>query len=212
MVEKLSLVLTNIVDSAVSFLPNLFFAVILLVIGLVVGKIVGRIVKEVLIKARVDYYVHETHKPSVSLADLFSVIARWWIYLAFIAAALSQDVLGLPALASWVASIEAFIPSIVGAAVIVVVGYIVGEWIKSQLAKTKRGYSALTGKILFFFILYVAVALALPVLGISAALVNNIMLTIIISVGAAFALSVGLGGREVVGSILKRWARKSGYA
>ena len=76
----------------------------------------------------------------------------------------------------------------------------------------KRGYSVLTGKILFFFILYVSVALALPVLGISAALVNSIMLTIIVAVGAAFALSVGLGGREVVGTILKKWARKAHYA
>lgn len=211
MVERLSLVLTNIVDSAVSFLPNLFYAVILLVIGLVVGKIVGRIVKEILVKAKVDYYVHETHKPPISLADLFSVIARWWIYLAFITTALSADILGLPTLAAWVDSIAAFVPNIVGAAIIVISGYIIGEWIKIQMSKTNRGYSILTGKVLFFFILYVAVALALPVLGISAALVNSIMLTIIIAVGAAFALAIGLGGREVAGAIMKKWARKSKY-
>jgi len=211
MVEQLSLVLTNIVDSTVQFLPNLFYAIILLVIGLVVGKIVGRIVKEILVKAKVDYYVHETHKPPVNLSDLFSVIARWWIYLAFITTALSAEILGLPTLSSWIEGIGAFIPNIIGAAVIVVVGYIIGEWIKVQMSKTKRGYSIITGKILFFFILYVSVALALPILGISAALVNSIMLTIIIAVGAAFALAVGLGGRDVVNAILKKWARKSRY-
>ena len=77
-------VLANLTAQTVDFLPNLVSAVILLVIGLVVGKVVGRVVKEVLDRVRIDYYVHETHKPMVSLSNLFGVIARWWIYLAFI--------------------------------------------------------------------------------------------------------------------------------
>ena len=85
-------VLTNLGNQAVAFLPNLLGAVILLVVGLVVGKIVGRVVKEVLDRAKVDYYVSEGKKPVVSLSYLFSLIVKWWIYLAFITAAVSSDV------------------------------------------------------------------------------------------------------------------------
>jgi len=72
------------VDGAAAFLPNLIAAIILLIIGLVVGKIVGRVVKEILVRIKLDYYVTETHRPPVSLANLFSVVSRWWIYLAFL--------------------------------------------------------------------------------------------------------------------------------
>jgi hypothetical protein len=209
MAIELATALDSMVRSAAAFLPNLVAAIILLVIGLVVGKIVGRIVKEVLVKIRLDYYVTEERKPPVSLANLFAIITRWWIYLAFIAAALSENILGIPVLAQWVASIYAFIPNVIGATLIVIVGYIIGEYIKTQMTKTGKPYSQLTGKVLFFFIMYVAIALALPVLGINAYIVNNVLLTMIVAVGLAFALAFGLGARDTVGAIVRKWARKA---
>ena len=120
-------VLADLGISTLSFLPNLVSAIILLIIGLVVGKVVGRVVKEVLDKVKIDYYVSETHKPVVHLSSLFSVVSRWWIYLAFVAAALSNEVLGITQLAIWVAQINTFIPKIIGASLIMVVGYATGE-------------------------------------------------------------------------------------
>jgi hypothetical protein len=201
-------VLTGLGTDAIAFLPNLVTAVVLLVIGLIVGKIIGRIVKEVLVRVKLDYYVTETHKPVISLSDLFGLITRWWIYLAFISAALSREVLGIPALANWMAEITGFIPNVIGAAVIVVVGYVIGEYIKGQMKKTNKIYAALVGKVLFFFILYVAVALALPILGIPATLVNNILLIIIGSVGLGVAIALGLGLRDAVQDISKRYVKK----
>ena len=204
-------ILSGLVDQTAAFLPNLVGAIILLIIGLVVGKIVGRVVKEVLVRVKLDYYITESHKPPISFSELFSVITRWWIYIAFITAALSQNVLGITAVSAWMGQVTAFIPNIIGAALVIVVGYILGEYILGQFKKPGSGYGIIAGKLLFFFILYVSVALALPILGINAVLVNFIMLTIIVSVGAAFALAVGLGARNVVGAILQKWARKAKY-
>lgn len=201
-------VLANLTANTVDFLPNLVSAIILLVIGLVVGKVVGRVVKEVLDKLRVDYYVHETHKPIYSFSSIFSVITRWWIYLAFIAAALSRDVLGITQLSIWVAEINNFIPKIIGASVILVVGYALGEYIKSHIKKTQTLWGTLVAKILFFFIIYVSIALALPVLGLNASLVNNILLVIIGSVGLGIAIALGLGMKDAVSDVSKRYVRK----
>ncbi len=200
-------VLTNLTTGAVEFLPNLVSAVILLVIGLVVGKVVGRVVNEALDKMKLDYYVSETQKPVVHLSKLFSVVARWWIYLAFVAAALSREVLGITQLAIWVAEINAFIPRIIGASVILVVGYALGEYIKGHIKATKSLWGILVAKILFFFIIYVSIALALPVLGISATLVNNILLVIIGSIGLGVAIALGLGLREAVSDVSKRYVK-----
>lgn len=201
-------ILADLTRNTVAFLPNLISAVILLVIGLVVGKIVGRVVKEVLIRAKLDYYVSETKKPVYSLADIFATISRWWIYLAFITAALSREVLGITYLATWVAEINAFIPRIIGASVILVVAFVLAEYIKGHIKKTNTLWGAVVGKVLFFFVMYVAIALALPVLGVSSTLVNNVLLVIIGSIGLGVAIALGLGLKDSVSDVSKRYVKK----
>jgi hypothetical protein len=200
-------VLANLTAGAVDFLPNLIGAIILLIIGLVVGKIVGRVVKEVLERVKLDYYVSETHKPVVSLSNLFSVVARWWIYLAFIGAALSREVLGITQLALWIGEITTFIPKIIGASLILVVGFVLGEYIKTHIKSTKSLWGMLVAKVLFFFIIYVAIALALPVLGISSTLVSNILLIIVASVGLGVAIALGLGMKDAVSDVSKKYVK-----
>ena len=201
-------VLSQLTANATAMLPNIAAAIILLVIGLVVGKIVGRVVKDVLDKVRLDYYVSEKEKPAVSLSSIFAVITRWWIYLGFITVATSSEILGIPALSLWVAEINAFIPRVIGAAAILISGYVLAEYIKHHLRLLNRVWATLTAKALFFLVMYVAVALALPLLGLSATLVNNVLLVVIASVGLGLAIALGLGLKDTVADLSKRWARK----
>jgi hypothetical protein len=204
--EQVGLALTELSTSSVAIFPNIVGAIILLVIGLVIGKVVGRIVFEVLGKIKLDYYISETHKPAVSLSSVFSLIARWWIYLAFIAAAVG--VLRIPELSLFTIQIMGYIPSVIGAAAIIIASYILAEYIKNQLRQTNKVWAAITGKVVMFFILYVAIALALPVLGINALLVNNILLIIIAAVGLGVALALGLGLKDAISDVSKRYAQK----
>ncbi|MBI2579494.1 MAG: hypothetical protein HYW27_01190 [Candidatus Aenigmarchaeota archaeon] len=201
-------ILADLTRNAVNFLPNIISAVILLVIGLIVGKIVGRVAKEVLQRVKLDYYVSETKKPVYSLADIFSLVVRWWIYLAFITAALSREVLGITYLATWVAEINAFIPRIIGASVILVVAFVMAEYIKGHIKKTNTLWSTVVGKVLFFFVMYVAIAISLPILGVSSTLVDNILLVIIGAVGLGTAIALGLGLKDAVSEISKKYVRK----
>lgn len=206
MATQIVAVLSTIWDSAIAFLPNVVGAIILLVIGLVLGKIIGRVVKEILERVKLDYYVTETEKPIISLSGIFALITRWWIYLAFIASAVG--VLGIQELVLWVRQILNFIPNIVGAALIVVVGYVLAEYIRSQMKKMKELYASVVSKILFFFIVYVSIALALPILGISATLVNNILLVIIGSAGLGIAIALGLGLKDAIAIVSKKYVKK----
>ncbi|MFH1420946.1 MAG: hypothetical protein ABIG30_03185 [Candidatus Aenigmatarchaeota archaeon] len=201
-------VLGGLGDAAVAYVPNIISAVILLVIGLIIGKIVGRVVREVLTRVNLDYFVTEQKKPVVSLTNLFTVIVRWWIYLGFVTAAVSKEVLGITALATWMTQITNFIPSIIGASAIIVVGYVLAEYIKMHLKSTNQLWAHVTGKIIFFFVLYVAIAIALPVLGIPATLVSNILLVIIASIGVGMAIALGLGLRNTVDMLAKKYASK----
>ncbi len=205
-VQDIGLVLSSLTTQTFSFLPNLLAAIILLVIGLVLGKVIGRVVYELLDRIKLDFYISETKKPVVSVEGLFSAISRWWIYLAFITAAVG--VLQIAELTQWVRTILGFIPNIIGAAIVMVVGYVMAEYIRGHIGAPGKLYAILTGKILFFFVIYVAIAIALPILGISATLVNNILLVIIGSVGLGVAIALGLGLKDAVSDISRKWAKK----
>ena len=111
-------------------------------------------------------------------------------------------------MAIWVVEINSFIPRIIGASLILVVGYALGEYIKGHIKSTKTLWGTITAKVLFFFILYVSIALALPILGINASLVNNILLVVIASVGLGLAIAMGLGLKDAVSDISKRYVKK----
>jgi len=204
--EQVGLALTELSTSSVSIFPNIIGATILLVIGLVIGKVVGRIVYEVLGKVKLDYYISETHKPPVSLSSVFALISRWWIYLAFVTAAVA--VLRIPELSLFTTQIMGYIPNVVGAASIIIASYVLAEYIKNQLHQTNKVWAAITGKIVMFFVMYVAIALSLPILGINALLINNILLVIIGAVGLGVALALGLGLKDAVSDVSKRYAQK----
>ncbi|MFH1631183.1 MAG: hypothetical protein ABIA21_03095 [Candidatus Aenigmatarchaeota archaeon] len=227
-IEPLVASLSGAVGQTVAYLPWLVITIVILVIGLVIGKIVGRLIKEVLTKLKVDYYVTEEKKPAISLSVIIATISRWVIYIGAIRAAFGltfQDGTAVYGpVSDWVIMGFNFIPAIIGAAVVLLVGYVLGEYIKNQFAKTGKPYSVLTGKIVLFFTLYVSIAIALPLLFAPMAgiqpliyaqymgLIGQILLVIIIAVAAAFALAVGLGGREAVGAMMKKWAKKNKYA
>ena len=211
MTMPLTTVLDNFITSAVNYVPNVISAIILLVVGLIVGKIVGRVLKEVLIRIKLDRYLLGEKKIPISITNILVVIVKWWIYLAFITAAVSKEILGVETLANWMATINNFIPNVVGAALVVIVGYVIGEYIKDQINKTKTVYANMVGKVMFFLIMYVSVAIALPILGIPATLVNNILLVIIGSLGLGIAIALGLGLKDVIADIAKQYLKKKKF-
>ena len=205
-IEQVSTVLANIATSTINFIEPLTYAVVLLIIGLVIGKVLGRVVKEVLDKAKLDYYVTERKKPDISISALLALAARWWVYLAFIGAAVG--VLQIRELTEWTLQIRDIIPGIIGASVVIITGFVLAEYIRGQLKKLNKIYAEVVGKILLFFILYVAIATALPVLGITAPLVNNILLIMIGSVAIGVAIALGLGLKDAVSEISKRYVKR----
>lgn len=205
-VQDIGLVLSNLTTQTIGFVPNILAAAILLVIGLVLGKVISRVVYELLDRIRLDFYITETKKPLVSVEGLFAAITRWWIYLAFITAAVG--VLQIAELTQILRTVVGFIPNIIGASIVMVVGYVLAEYIRGHIGASGKLYAILTGKVLFFLVLYVSIALALPILGVSATLVNSVLLVIIGSVGLGVAIALGLGLKEAVSEISKKWVKR----
>jgi len=190
-------------NSVVTFVPSLIGAVILLIIGWIVGAVIGRITKELLVRFRVDQYITKK-RPIIRLSDIFPIIFEWTIYLVFIQSAV--ETLGIVALADFVKMIINFIPGLIGAVIVVIVGYGIAEYIRSEVIhKSKIAYSELMGNMLFWFIIYIAIALALPLVKID----PTVLLIIVGSFGVGIALAIGLGLKDVIAEMAKSYARKA---
>ena len=192
-IQEINSLLMGLGSSTIEFLPNLVGALLLLAIGYIVGKVVGIVIEKFCISVKVDKYVK---CKGFKLSNLFKIAGEWMIYLVFIQSAV--QFLGIIALAVFVNKIVYFIPMAVGAAIIVVVGYILGSFFEEQIKGSEGMYKGLIGKVVHFLTVYVAIALALPFLGINPGLVNNILLIIVASAGLGFAIAIGLGLKDVV--------------
>ncbi len=195
-------VLVSISESFVKFLPNVIGALVLLGIGWLIGSVVGRIVKEVIRRLKLDDLLFKKKKPLFKLSDLFSIIFSWAIYILFIQA--SFETLGVPVLVEALGAILAFIPGLIKAIIVVIAGYAVAEYVREKIEESKIMYSNLVAKIMFFLIIYIAVATALPSVGIDASLINMILIIIVASFGLGIAIAIGLGFKDTVARLAKK--------
>ena len=172
---------------------NLIPALIVLLIGYLVGKIIGIVIQRLAVAGKVDKHIKLR---GFKLSNLLKLTGEWVIYLLFILQA--TVLLGVPEIGSFVRTIVYFIPQAVGAAIIIIVGYILGGFFEEQIKGSEGMYKDIIGKVVHFFTVYVAIALALPFLGIDPSLVNNILLIIIASVGLGVGIALGLGLKDIV--------------
>lgn len=190
----------------VSYIPGILAAVIILVIGLIIGKVLGRVVKEILVRTNIDQYFSKKELISIDLSSLGSVITRWIIYLVFIQQA--AIFLGVEAITTFIGSVISIIPGIIEAVIVILVGYALAIFMKESILSSKSVYADIIGKIVFFLVIYVSIALALPFVGVNPALINNLLLVFIASIGLGLAIAIGLGLKDVIAALGKDYVAK----
>jgi len=190
----------------VLYIPNIIAALILLLVGWVIGKVLGMVTREILKRLKADVYFKFGRGLEVS--KIFSLIVSWIIYLAFIQAAVSKEVLGIPTLEIFVGEILAFIPGLLEGMIIILVGYMIAKYVQGQIIITKAKYSEFMGQVVFFFAIIITIALALPFVGINPELINNIILILVGSIGIGIAIALGLGLKDTIANLAKKYAKK----
>lgn len=205
MAVSLEFALMNLYQSIVVGFPALVYAVIVLVMGYIIGRVVGAVVEKLLIRVNVDKYVTEHEHLAINLSAVFSIIAKWWIYFITIQAA--ANILEVPAIINIVQSIIAFIPGVIGATLVLVVSYGLAIYAKENILGSRELYSNIVGKILFFLIIYIGIATALPLLGVDSYLINSILLLIVGAISIGVAIALGFGLKDVVAETARNYSK-----
>jgi flagellar biosynthesis protein FliQ len=194
-----------------AFIPKLVGAIIVLLIGWLVGRLVGKLVTQGLRAVKFDQVAERAEVGSflrnagvrMDPAAVVGALARWFIYIVFWQAAAS--ILGFPQLTQILNEVLAFIPRVIVALVILLVGALAGTLlarvVRGSLRTANFGDADLLAAIARYGVIAFAVVAALSQIDIAPAIVNTLWTAVIGGVALAFALAVGLGSRDAMGSL-----------
>jgi len=205
----------NAFDTALStlfaYIPRLIGALIILVIGLIIGRLVGTIVTKALRVVHFDQVADRAEigpllrnaGVTMDAAALVGAIAKWFIYLIFFQ--VGANTLGFTQLTTILNEILAFLPRIVVALFILLIGALVAnilaQVVRGSVATSRLGNPGVLSSLARYGVLTFAFVAALSQLEIAPAIVNALWFALIGGIVAALALAFGLGARETAGSI-----------
>lgn len=165
------------------FIVNLILAVIILIVGFFLGKVVKVIFRKLIEQSGV------ARTAKKSFVDLFLIVIQWSIYILFVSLALDQ--LGIPQLTSWLTSILVVIPALVGALILISIGFAIAVYLKDLISDSKILKKEILGMIFFYFVIYIFTIFAIKTALIEQDknTVNTIIIILTAIVSAAVAYS-----------------------
>jgi len=208
--QVVQLSLYDLFARIIAILPDIIGAVVIVLIGLIVAPIFGGITKKIVDILKVDAVsekvgLHDLLKPffkKPSISFFLGKIVKWFFIVAFLMAA--AEVLQWDRVTEFLNEIVLYIPNVLIAVVILVLGVIAGKFVDEIVVRSIKGSNApinnpqTLGHVSKYSIVLFSVLAALIQLGIAASLIQILFSGIVL----AMALAFGLGGREKAAKIL----------
>jgi hypothetical protein len=202
--------LQHALNSLIGFIPNLIGFLVILLVGYVIARLVKLLLTKLLEKVGVDRALHQSQagqyveriSPDAHPSRLIGAVAFWFIFIYAIAAAIGA--LKIPSLTNFMANVQNYLPNVIAAVLIFVVGAAlagaVGGFAQKLMGDTSTGRVArAVGPGL---ILAIVVFMVLTQLKIAPAIVTATYIALIGMLALAGALAFGLGGRDIAHDLL----------
>jgi len=141
-------------DVIVQYVPNVIIAFLILVVGIFIGKFAKWGLKKILITGlKLDNIL------KYGSIDVILTVVKWVIYIVFVRLAVIQ--MEIPILSEYLSTGLGILQGLAGSIAIVIIGYAIALYAKNLLEKVELESAKLLGEILFFFIFYIVLTLAM---------------------------------------------------
>ncbi len=204
--------LTRIITDIVNFIPNLINGIIIFLVGYLVATLVRWIIRTVLVQIRFDPLVERVGITAslrgVGLRTPLSTIVAQTLFLLLLLSFMitATRLMGLEAVSQLLEGLLRFLPNIIAAIIIFLLGGIVAQFVGNLLTALAVGaglqYGARLGRLVQYLISVFVIVLALSQLGIDTSILVTALTIVIAAFGLALGLSLGLGSREIVRHVL----------
>ena len=196
-----------------SVVPALVGAFVILMTGYFLARQVQRWADDTLKRLRFDRMVSaggfdEVVDRAGLRLDPVRALAKlifWLVMLVVIL--LASTALGLESINEMFGAMLAFIPTLIAGIVIVILGIIVGEFVRGLILASAGGVSGVptVAKLAKGAVITIALFMALQQVGVAEEIVTAAFTLILGAAALAVGLAFGLGNRELAGEITRRW-------
>ncbi|MDQ3189458.1 MAG: small-conductance mechanosensitive ion channel [Pseudomonadota bacterium] len=201
-----------------SAIPRVIGFVLIVVIGWFIASLIGKGISALLHAVNFNGLAERAGFASfvkkmgvkTDASGFLAEIGKWFIRLIVLVVAF--DALGLPAVSDVLRQLLLWLPNLVVAMVVLIIGGLVAKAASSLVrgATSEAGFdnperlAKIAGAMVWAF----AIVIAVNQIGIAATLVNTLFMGFIGALALALGLAFGLGGRETAAEIVQNWYEK----
>jgi hypothetical protein len=211
--NEFSLIGAKLMSYVTQAIPSLAMAIIIICIGWIIGVILKKIVSMLLNSLKLDDWAkhHNVDKAvgGVPLSNVAGSFVKWYVVWFFLIEAMRW--VQFQTIQSAMNAIAFYLPVLLGAAAIVVIGLIVSNMIKNKIDATGFKKKKTLASLMQWIIIYLAVVLGLKNAGLDVAILETaflialsaFVLLIAIIVGISFGMSFKSEAQELMKGVKK---------
>jgi hypothetical protein len=191
-----------------AFIPNLLSALILGVVGYLLSRLFGAIATRLLLRLHFDRFVaHRLHPEAARRTSPSRAVGSTIFWLGILTTVtMVARALSLDALANGLERILAYVPHVLVASIVLLVGIAVANLVANLLAGTA---SSAIARIARAAIVVLAAFMALDQLGIARNVVMTVFTAAVGAAAVAAAIAFGVGNRELAARYTRRWVERA---
>ncbi len=205
-ITVISVPAVSMLNSVISFIPNIVIGLVIIVIGCMIGKLAGQIVTKLIASAGLDAKLQgllDEKSQKFVLSKVTGGVVYAVVVIFFVVEGL--NVLKLDVLTEVGASVIAYMPRALAAVLILAAALIVSSMAEKALRKNGMNTYAVVAKA---GIIVAGVFMILSELGIASSIVNDTFHLTVLAIAVAFAIAFGIGGKEFAAKALKKLEEK----
>ncbi len=197
----------------VGILPGLLLGLVILMAGFFVARIVERLVDALLDRMHFDREAAkwgvteavERAGAGIRPARVVGKLLFWGVMLVVIL--LASSALGVKNINDIFANLVGYIPSVFAAIIVIVLGMILGEFVRGLILASAGGFEGVPtlAKVAKGVVIIISVFMALTQLGVAGDIVTTAFTLILGAAALAVGLAFGIGNTGLAGEITRRW-------
>jgi len=205
-IQALANSLNEVWAQVLGFLPELIGAIIILIIGLIVATGLDRLIERIVYYLKIDGLLRQVGFDAflqrgnirMNAGHFLGKVVFWFFILVFFLTA--SDILGFDTLSAFLKDVLNYIPSVIKAALILLVALVVANFVRGLVRASVMGAKLHAGKTLglisWWGIVVLGFLTALVELGVAVQIINTLITGLVAMLALAGGLAFGLGGKD----------------
>ena len=212
-INSITLAFQEAVNTVVTFLPQLIAGIIIFIIGVLIASALREVVVRVLQMISIDSFFEKfgfqtflkRFNQELTVSKAFGWMVKWFVILITII--MVAESLGLQEVTRFFEEVLLYIPNVIAAVIILLVGMAGGRAVEHIVVGSLKGFhgasAQLVGTIAKWAIVVFTVIIALEQLRIAPELMNTLLAGFVAMIALAGGLAFGLGGKDLARDVLE---------